>query len=220
MFEVLPMLATQVLLCLPIGWVEVLDARVLVYISVGLKCWKFCACWPHRYLCACLSVGLKCWKFCGCWMLDAQVLVCLSVGLKCRKFCWESCANTLYVSTIFPSENLAAQVLGVRIDWFEVLEVLEGECCLDNWVGVGTIIHPEMLASLCAVFPSDELAAQVLLVCLHIDWFEVLQVLEGERCLDRCVSNYHPSRDAGFLVWPPVGFVVNTVVTSGGSTIL
>ena len=88
-------------------------------------------------------------------MLAAQVLQCLSVGLKCRKFCWESCANTLYVSTIFPSDKLAAQVLGVRIDWFEVLEVLEGECCLDNWVGVGTIIHPEMLASLCAVFPSD-----------------------------------------------------------------
>ena len=64
--------ATQVLVCLPIGWVEVLevqrmlDEQVLVYLSVGLKCWKFCACWPHRYLCACLLVGLKCWKFCGC----------------------------------------------------------------------------------------------------------------------------------------------------------
>ena len=149
------------------------------------------------------------------WMLDAQVLVCLSVGLKCRRFCWESCANTLYVSTIFPSDKLAAQVLCVRIDWFEVLEVLEGECCLDIWVGVGTIIHPEMLASLCAIFPSDKLAAQVLLVCLHM-----LEVLEGERCLDRCVFDYHPSRDAGFLVCPPVGFVVNTVVTSGGRTIL
>ena len=82
-------------------------------------------------------------------MLDAQVLVCLSIGLKCRKFCWESCANTLYVSTIFPS---------------------------------------------------DKLATQVLLVCLHIGWFEVLEVLEGERCLDRCVSDYHPSRDVGFIV--------------------
>ena len=67
-------LARQVLVCLPIGWVEVLevlrmlDAQVLVYLLIGLKCWKFCACWPHRYLCACLSVGLKCWKFCGCWM--------------------------------------------------------------------------------------------------------------------------------------------------------
>ena len=58
------------------------------------------------------------------------------------------------------------------------------------------------------------------LVCLHISWFEVLEVLEGERCLGRCVADYHPSRDAGFLVCPPVGFVVNTVVTSGGSTIL
>ena len=35
-------------------------------------------------------------------MLAAQVLVCQSVGLKCWKFCWESCANTLYASTIFP----------------------------------------------------------------------------------------------------------------------
>ena len=67
-------LAAQVLVCLPIGWVEVLEflrmlhAKVLVYLSIRLKCWKFCVCWPHRYLCACLSVGLKCWKFCGCWM--------------------------------------------------------------------------------------------------------------------------------------------------------
>ena len=43
--------------------------------------------------------------------LAAQVLVCLPIGwvevlevlrLKCWKFCWESCANTLYASTIFP----------------------------------------------------------------------------------------------------------------------
>ena len=99
-------LATQVLVCLPIGCVEVLEvlrmlvAQVLVYLSFGLKCWKFCGCWMHRYLCACLSVGLNCWKFCGCCMhrylctyrrmLAAQVLVCQSVGLKCWKFCWES----------------------------------------------------------------------------------------------------------------------------------
>ena len=44
-------------------------------------------------------------------MLDAQVLVCLSVGLNYRRFCWESCANTLYVSTIFTSEKLVALVL-------------------------------------------------------------------------------------------------------------
>ena len=99
-------------------------------------------------------------------MLDAQVLQCLSVGLMC----WERfAANTLNVSTIFPSEMLAAQVL---------------------------------------------------LVCLHIGLFEVLEVLEGERCLDRCVSDYHPSRDVGFFVCLPVGFVVTTVVTSGGSAIL
>ena len=93
--------------------------------------------------------------------------MCLSVGLKCRKFCWESCATTLYVSTIFPSDKLVAQVHGVRIDLFEVLEVLE-----------------------------------------------------GERCLDCCVKDYHSSRDVGFLVCLPVGFVVNTVVTGGGSAIL
>ena len=104
-------LATQVLVCLPIGCVEVLevlrmlDAQVLVYLSVGLKCLKFCGCWMHRYLCACLSVGLNCWV--PSEMLDAQVLVCLSVrssvgssadvnaqvlvylsvGFKCWKFC-------------------------------------------------------------------------------------------------------------------------------------
>ena len=31
---------------------------------------------------------------------------------------------------------------------------------------------------------------------------------------------YHPSRNIGFLVCLPVGFVVNTVVTGGGSAIL
>ena len=87
-------------------------------------------------------------------------------------------------------------------------------------MGVGTIIHPEMLASLCAIFPSDKLAAQVLLVCLPIGWFEVLEIMEGERCLDRCELDYNPSRDVGFIVCLPVGFVVNTVVTSGGSAIL
>ena len=66
---------------------------------------------------------------------------------------------------------------------------------------------------------SHKLATQVL-VCLPIGWFEVLEVMEGERGLDRLVSDYHPSRDVGFIVCLPVGFVVNTVVTSGGSTIL
>ena len=48
-------LARQVLVCLPIGWVEVLevlrmlDAQVLVCLSVGMKCWKFYGCWMHRY---------------------------------------------------------------------------------------------------------------------------------------------------------------------------
>ena len=57
---------------------------------------------------------------------------------------------------------------------------------------------------------------------MHIDWFEVLEVLEGECCLDNLggCRYYHPSRDVGLLVCPPVGFVVNTVVTSGGSAIL
>ena len=106
-------------------------------------------------------------------MLAAQVLNCLSVGLMC----WESCANTLYVSTIIPHTSWLHRYLVCVSIGLKVLEVLEGECCLDNWVGVGTIIHPEMLASLCAIFPSDELAAQVLLVCLHIGWVEVLEVL-------------------------------------------
>ena len=41
--------------CVPIGWVEVLevvrmlDAQVLVCQSVGLKFWKSCGCWMHRY---------------------------------------------------------------------------------------------------------------------------------------------------------------------------
>ena len=41
--------------CVPIGWVEVLevvrmmDAQVLVCLSVGLKCWKLYVCWMHRY---------------------------------------------------------------------------------------------------------------------------------------------------------------------------
>ena len=43
--------------CVPIGSIEVLevlrmlDAQVLVYLSVGLKCWKFCGRWMHMYLC-------------------------------------------------------------------------------------------------------------------------------------------------------------------------
>ena len=132
-------------------------------------------------------------------MLDTQVLQYLSVGLMC----WERfAANTLNVSTIFPSEMLAAQVL-------QCLSV--GLMC---WESFANTLY------VCAIFPSDKLAAQVLLVCLHIGWFEVLEVLEGEHCLDHCVSDYHPSRDVGFLVCLPVGFVVTTVVTSGGSAIL
>ena len=84
-------LATKVLVCLPIGWVEVLevlrmlDAQVLVYLSIGLKCWKFCASWPHMYLWFCQLVGLKCWKFCECWM--RRYLCTYRLGLKCWKFC-------------------------------------------------------------------------------------------------------------------------------------
>ena len=57
-----------------------LDAQILVCLSVGLKCWMFCSwkscantlyaipssvqtSWPPRYLCACLLVGLKGWKY-------------------------------------------------------------------------------------------------------------------------------------------------------------
>ena len=59
---------------------------------------------------------------------------------KCWKFCRECCDNTLYVSTIIPSDKLVAQVLGVRVDWFEVLEVLEGERCLDHCQPVGFVV--------------------------------------------------------------------------------
>ena len=113
---------------MPISWVEVLellrmlDAQVLQCLSVGLMCWESCA--NTLYVSAIFPSE----------MLDAQVQVCLSVEFKCGKFCWESCANTLYVSTIFPSDKLVAQVLGVHIDWFEMLQDLEGECCLDHWV--------------------------------------------------------------------------------------
>ena len=72
----------------------------------------------------------------------------------------------------------------------------------------------------CMLVPSSLRQVRYTGTPVCIGWFEVLELLEGERCLDRCVSDYHPSRDAGFLVCPPLGFVVNTVVTSGGSTIL
>ena len=77
-------------------------------------------------------------------------------------------------------------------------------------LGVGTIIHPEMLASLCAVFPSVgffvcRLPFRQVLVCLR--YVSVGVGLSSiHRCWLPCVT--------------PVGFVVNTVVTSGGSTIL
>ena len=72
--------------------------------------------------------------------------------------CWQSFANTLYISAIFPSDKFAAQVLLVclHISWFEVLEVLR------------------------------MLATQVL-VCLPIGCVEVLEVL---RMLDVQVLVY------------------------------
>ena len=158
----------------------------------------------------CLSVGLKCWKF--CWESCVYTVVCKyylpfrEVG--CPRTCvpigWfevlEVLLGELCVSTIFPSEKLAAQVLVCLIGWFEVLEVLLGELC----------------------FPSEKLAAQVLVclsvglkcwkvcwescvytvvceyylpfrevgcpcTCLPIGWFEVLEVLLGELYLHCCV---------------------------------
>ena len=48
-------LDAQVLVCLSVGSSvgnsADVNAQVLVYLSVGLKCWKFCGCWMHRYLC-------------------------------------------------------------------------------------------------------------------------------------------------------------------------
>ena len=123
------MLATQVLVCLPIGWVEVLEVLcmlatvVLVCLPIGWVEVLEVLCMLATVVLVCLPIGwvevLEVLR-----MLDAQVLVYLLIGLKCWKFCRERCANTLYISTIFPSEKLAAQVLGVCIDWFEVFEVL------------------------------------------------------------------------------------------------
>ena len=79
-------------------------------------------------------------------MLDALVLQCLLVGLMC----WERfAANTLYVSTIFPSEMLAAQVL--------------------NCLSVGLMCWESCANTLyvSAIFPSEMLDAQVL-VCLSV----------------------------------------------------
>ena len=70
-------------------------------------------------------------------------------------------------SSVGSSADVGCTGTSVPISWVEVLEVLLGECCLDHW-GVGTIIHPEMFASLCAIFPSDKLAVHVLL-CLPIN---------------------------------------------------
>ena len=101
---------------------QMLAAQVLVCKLVGLKCWELLRMLAAQVL-VCQSVGLKCWKFCGCWM-QRYLCACLSVGLKCWKFCWESCDNTLHVSTIFPSERLSAQVLVyLPISWVERLEV-------------------------------------------------------------------------------------------------
>ena len=117
---------------MPIFHSQMLDAEVLVCLSVGLKWRKFCleSCantlyvstiFPSEKLVAqvlvCQSVGLKCWKFCRCWM-QRYLCACLSVMFKCWKFSLESCANKVYARTIFPSDKLVAQVLGVRINWF------------------------------------------------------------------------------------------------------
>ena len=104
--------------------------------------------------------------------------------------CWESFPNTLYVSAIFPSERLDAVYLSVGL-----------KCRKFCWESCANTLYVS------TIFTSDKLAAQVLLVCLHIGWFEVLKVQEGKGCLDRCVSDYHPSRDAGFLACLPVGLL-------------
>ena len=106
-------LARQVLVCLPIGWVEVLevlrmlDAQVLVYLLIGLNllevlrmlATQVLVCLPIGWVevlevlrmldaqvLVCLSVGMKCSKFCACWP-HRYFCACLSVGLKSWKFC-------------------------------------------------------------------------------------------------------------------------------------
>ena len=106
--------------------------------------------------------------------LAAQVLVCLSVGLKCWKFCWESCVYTGVWEYYLPCREVGCPGTCVPIGWFEVLEERSA----------GRVVFTPLCVS--AIFPSEKLAAQVL-VCLF-GWFEVLEVLLGELCLHRCVG--------------------------------
>ena len=95
-------------------------------------------------------------------MLAVQVLQCLLVGLMC----WERfAANSLYVSAIFPSEMLDAVYLSVEL-----------KCRKFCWESCANTLYVS------TIFISDKLAVQVLLVCLPIAWFEVLEVMEGEHC--------------------------------------
>ena len=132
-----------------------LAALVLVCLSVGLKCWKFC--WVSCAYTVVCEYYLP-FRDVGCtgtcvpiiWfevlevvltllcvstifpseMLAALVLVCLSVGLKCWKFCWVSCACTVVCEYYLPFRDVGCTGTCVPIGWFEVLEVLLGELCL------------------------------------------------------------------------------------------
>ena len=193
---------------------EMLAAQVLVCLSVGLKCWKFC--WES-------CVWKFCWESCVYTVVCEYYLPFREVG--CPVTCvvcligWFEMLQVLMgelclhrcVSSIFPSEKLAAQLLVCLIGWFEMLQFLMGELCLHSCVGVLSSLQRSWLPRyLCAlsvglkcwkfclgelcvstIFPSEKLAAQVL-VCL-IGWFEVLEVLPG-----RVVCEYYlPFREVG-----------------------
>ena len=98
-------------------------------------------------------------------MLHAQVLVYLSVGLKCRKFCWDSCADTLCVNAIFPSEMLDAQVL----------------VCLSVGSSVGSSADVNAQVLVCTYQLGSSVGSSADVGCtgtsVPISWVEVLEVL-------------------------------------------
>ena len=105
--------------------------------------------------------------------------------------CWESCANTLYVSAIFPSEMLDAQV--------HVCLSVGLKCRKFCWESCANTLYVS------TIFPSEMLAAHVLVclsvgssvgssayvgctgTCVPIGWVEVLEVLLLE---ELCYTQY------------------------------
>ena len=158
--------------CVPIGWFEVLEvllgelcvstifpseklaAQVLVCLSVGLKCWKFC--WESCVYTVVCKYYLPCREVCcpgTCvpigWFEVLEVLGLTSVTIRYIQFCWESCVYTVVCEYYLPFREVGCPCTCLPIGWFEVLEVLMGELCVST------------------IFPSEKLAAHVL-VCLSV----------------------------------------------------